>query len=502
MSITTTTKHKVRGTSQVADLGYQHPSDWVTVPAMGSTEVAYFVVAVDDVSHNKVNITFDTHVSNDTFDVDWGDGTTSTNVLHSAGGTVHDYDYSTLSATVTSEGFKTALITVTPSSGNTGTFRTLDISKGGLTDREFWRVSNFLEVHCNLPDIEHFYQASNSTKHRRMRYINVKSYDVSEVHIGSYMSSLEFVDLPWQPTSDTITTVAQAFAFCHNLKRAPYFDTSGVTDASEMFINCGSLNDIPDYDMSSATDTELMFAGCESLEAIPNLKLGSVTTMSQFADGATSLKVVPQLDTSTVTNMNKAFKDTAITEFPNLNVGLVTNFQSTWENSKIKTLPELNFTTSQANFAYTFKNCKELQYLPDSLEDINPNNVYGMFEYAQNLQRVPVFTLTNAGSCGRMFYNAYSLIVLPAFNFTGKTSSQLSNAFVSATSLKRVLATGFQNNVNIYGDLSGEAIDELFTNLPTVSSATITLTAHWGFDDATPSIATAKGWTVAGSDTE
>ena len=502
MSITTTTKHKVRGTSEVTNLGYQRPSDWVTVPAMGSTEVAYFVVAVDDVSHNKVNIAFEHWELSDTFDVDWGDGTTSTNVTSSAGGTVHDYDYSTLSSTVTSEGFKTALITVTPSSGNTGTFRTLDISKGGLLDGEFWRASNFLEVHCNLPDIERFYQASGSTKHRRMRYINVKSWDLFEVHIGSYMSSLEFVDIPWQPTSNTVTTVSQCFAFCHNLKRAPYFDTSSVTNASEMFINCASLNDIPDYDMSSATDLELMFAGCESLEAIPNLKLGSATTMSQFADGATSLKVIPKLDTSTVTNMYAAFKDTAITEFPNLDVGLVTNFQTTWQNSKIKTLPELNFTTSQADYASAFSNCKELAYLPDSLGNINPSNVYGMFEYAQNLQKVPVFTLTNAASCGRMFYNTYALLVLPAFDFTGKTSSQLSNAFVSSVALKRVLATGFQNNVNIYGDLSGAAIDEIFTNLPTVSSATITLTDHWGFNDATQSIATAKGWTVLGSDTE
>lgn len=500
MSITSTTKHKARGTSEVTEKGYQRPSDWVSVPAMGDTEVVYFVVAIDDVSHNKVNIAFDHWEVADSWDVDWGDGTTQTGLTGI--GVTHDYDFSTFSGTVTSEGFKTALITVTPSAGNTGSFRTFDISKGGLVDREFWRTSNFLEVYANLPDIERFYTASSSTKHRRMRYIEVKSWDVFELHMGGYMSSLEEVKIPYQPTSNVITTLSQCFAFCYNLKRAPYFDTSSVTNMSEMFHACRVLESVPLYDTSSVTDMSEMFADCSSLKEIPPFDTSSVTNMYEFAQNAFQLKTLPQLDTSSVTDMSYAFKNTGIEDFPNIDVSSVTNFNSTWHGTSIRTLPELNFPTHTADYANSFAYCITLEKMPDSLANINPTNVYGMFQFSQNLRHVPSFSLTNAGSCGRFFYNVYNLIILDDFDFTGKTASQLQNAFVSTTALKRVLATGFEDNVNIYGDLSGEAIDEIFTNLPTVTGKTITLTDHWGYNDATQSIATAKGWTVAGSDTD
>ena len=267
-----------------------------------------------------------------------------------------------------------------------------------------------------------------------------------------------------------------------------------------MFHGCHRLEHVPNYDTSSLQDAELMFAGCETLREIPDMDFSNVTNMLQFAEEAKSLETVKIRNTGSVTNMGNAFKNTAIQEFPNLDVSSVTNFGATWFGTKIRTLPELNFPTHQATYASAFSYCKALEKLPDSLANINPNNTYGMFEHAHNVRHIPAFSLTNAATCARMFYNTYGLIILEAFDFSGKTAAQMNNMFTQMTATKRIKATGFEDNITIYGNLSGESIDEVLTNLPTVTGKTINFLDHWGWLDATPSIGTAKGWTVIGSD--
>jgi hypothetical protein len=48
------------------------------------------------------------------------------------------------------------------------------------------------------------------------------------------------------------------------------------------------------------------------------------------------------------------------------------------------------------------------------------------------------------------------------------------------------------------GQLAAAQLDEIYTNLPTVTSKTITVSGNWGTAGDTPTIATAKGWTVTG----
>jgi len=46
---------------------------------------------------------------------------------------------------------------------------------------------------------------------------------------------------------------------------------------------------------------------------------------------------------------------------------------------------------------------------------------------------------------------------------------------------------------------SGTQLDQVYTDLPTVSAQTITVTNNWGTATDTPTIATGKGWTVTGT---
>ena len=57
--------------------------------------------------------------------------------------------------------------------------------------------------------------------------------------------------------------------------------------------------------------------------------------------------------------------------------------------------------------------------------------------------------------------------------------------------------TGMAQNVYLNNnDLSVDAIDEIFTNLPTVTSKTINVSNNPGSSGCDTTIATNKGWTV------
>ena len=64
--------------------------------------------------------------------------------------------------------------------------------------------------------------------------------------------------------------------------------------------------------------------------------------------------------------------------------------------------------------------------------------------------------------------------------------------------LKSCLATGIKATTWINGTLSSDALNEIYTNLATVTGQTITVTGNYGTAGDDPTIATAKGWTVTG----
>jgi hypothetical protein len=75
----------------------------------------------------------------------------------------------------------------------------------------------------------------------------------------------------------------------------------------------------------------------------------------------------------------------------------------------------------------------------------------------------------------------------------------MSNMFSGCSSLSRIRASGFRLSFSVANCLlSAEALNEIYTNLPTITGRTITVTGNFGTASDNPSIATAKGWTVTG----
>ena len=98
-----------------------------------------------------------------------------------------------------------------------------------------------------------------------------------------------------------------------------------------------------------------------------------------------------------------------------------------------------------------------------------------------------------------MFNNCSSLTTVPALVTTAVTSANISGTFSGCVSLARIQAKNFRFSFSVSGcKLSAAALDEIYTNLPTVTAQTITVSNNYGTVGDNPAIATAKGWTVAG----
>lgn len=70
---------------------------------------------------------------------------------------------------------------------------------------------------------------------------------------------------------------------------------------------------------------------------------------------------------------------------------------------------------------------------------------------------------------------------------------------VNCFGLKRCQATGIKVSTSFAScTLGPDELNEIYTNLATVTGQTITVTGNYGTASDNPAIATAKGWTVTG----
>jgi surface protein len=256
--------------------------------------------------------------------------------------------------------------------------------------------------------------------------------------------------------ADTITTLTFTdfmFQNCTLLTSVPLFDTSSVTNMSNMFNGCSSLKSVPMFDTSSAINMTLMLNGCSSLTSVPLFDTSSVTTMGTMFQGCSSLRSVPLFDTSSVTSMASMFTSCF----------------------SLKSVPMFD-TSSVTNMTTMFFNCISLNSAP-------------------LLDTSSVTTMSN------MFNGCNSLTSVPALVTTAVTaSSGFNNMFANCQSIARIEASDFRFTFSVANcKLSAVALDEIYTNLPTVVGQTITVSGNYGIAGDDPTIATAKGWTVTGS---
>jgi len=267
------------------------------------------------------------------------------------------------------------------------------------------------------------------------------------------------------------------------------------TNFSNMFSSCTALQSIPLLNTAAGTNFSYMFQYCYALQSIPLLNTAAVTSFSYMFQYCTALQSIPLLDTTAGTNFSSMFQFCyTLQSIPLLDTTAGTNFSSMFQFCyALQSVPLLN-TAAGTNFSNMFSSCTALQSIP-LLNTAAGTNFSNMFSSCTALQSVPLLNTAAVTNFSSMFQYCYTLQSIPLLDTTAGTN--FSSMFSSCRSLSKGTLSGTKETISYSGcKLSGTALDEIYTNLATVTSKTITVSNNWGTASDTPSIATAKGWTV------
>ena len=353
----------------------------------------------------------------------------------------------------------------------------------------------------------------------------VPLFDTSAVtNMGAMFNGCSsLITVPFFNTA-AVTSMSDMFLGCSKLTTVPLFNTAAVTNMQSMFQNCRSLTTVPLFNTILVNTMTNMFNGCTSLTTVPLFNTVAVTNMQGMFAGCTSLTTVPLFNTAAVTNMSGMFSNCqslttvplfntilvntmatmfstcqALTTVPLFNTVAVTNMQSMFADCYLLTTVPLFNTAIVTNMSFMFSNCRSLTSI-SLLNTVAVTNMSGMFSSCRSLASIPLLNTAAVTNMNQMFLDCRSLQSIPALVTTAVTSSaNFSNMFTTCPSLARIRSANFRFTFSVAScKLSATALNEIYTNLPTVTSQTITVTGNYGTATDTPSIATAKGWTVTG----
>ncbi|WP_300486223.1 BspA family leucine-rich repeat surface protein [Flavobacterium sp.] len=382
------------------------------------------------------------------YTVDWGDG----NIENFTSGALasHMYAFDSFKGTDTSGGFRQAIVTVTPQSGQVLT-------------------SINLQRRHRQPSLTYY---STGWMDIRMSGENMTSLTIggSTLYHG-YLEAFCFIG------RNAITSFRRCFSACNLLQSVVINDTSSATDFGYMFASCSTLEKVPLFDTSKGMDFGYMFQSCTSLKKVPLLDTSNGISFSSMFASSTALKTVPLLNTAKGRSFNGMF------------LGC----------TALKTVPLLD-TVSGTEFTSMFLECKALKTIP-LLNTENGIEFIGMFSSCTLLRTVPLLDTRKGVEFRAMFHSCSVLETVSLFNTSEGVG--FSDMFANCGSLRKAAFFGTKNKIDYSScKFSQPALVEIFKNLASgVVSKTITITNNWGSQLLTVderAIATNKGWTIVG----
>lgn len=513
---------------------WERNPQWLEIPDIPEGEQKFIgLLGIQDVSDEVNAIAFRFRGA---YTVDWGDGSSPENF---ADNTIarHVYTFSSISAdTETDAGLRQVLITVTMQGAANMT--TIDLIETPIN----WTTSHikrWLDISFRASNCTSLSMCSTSNpfpfmeRCRILELGNVTSF--SSLFYGC--ARLRYVEMPQHPL--VVTSAANMFASCSDMRYAPYFDTSNVTNFSTMFSNCNSLLYCPKYNTSSGTTHLRMFQNCYSLKYLPDIDLSSTTNLQEFAEGCTQLIEIPDalaasLGPSCLT-VNQMFNACdSLRECPAMNLSGCTNFTSMFASCFNLTKVGQLQTGSGTIFTSMFVSCNSLQEIP--LIDTSSGTIFTtMFSGCFSLLRVPELDLSSGTTFTSMFASCSSL---RRIDYAMNTSSGtiFNSMFSTCTGLMRIpdldlssvtsntgvdlntttgrmcylcynlsdgTFVGVTRAINLLGCKFGQAeLVDIFNALGTAAGTqVINITQNPGATLLTAgerAIATGKGWTITG----
>ena len=283
------------------------PADWLPMPTMTKTEEKFVgLFAVYDTPENFIALYFEGN-----YTVNWGDGNVED--FNSGDKAQHSYAWSNIDAgTLTTEGYRQVLVTVTPQSGQQLSIMDLSVRHDDIGFSSNPTNSPWLEIKVSMPnaasgDSLEFQGGRNPWGYlssiQSIHIVNSGGMTDFSYRLAS-IYSLRSVSIDNSPNAETFEGL---FDTCESLTNIVLSDTSSVNNMSYMFQYCASLNSVPLFDTSSVTTMEGMFDNCYALNSVPLFDTSSVTTMEAMFYYCVALNSVPLFDTSSVSNMSYIF---------------------------------------------------------------------------------------------------------------------------------------------------------------------------------------------------
>jgi surface protein len=441
---------------------YSRPSDYIAIPSISSSEQKVaLLVAVYDTNSNFLAFTVSGNCT-----VDWGDGVTEN--FSAAAAASHAYNYTTFdpsNSTLTTQGFKQALVIITPQAGqnltslnfqtrhpsaNVNTHYTqpiveLYVSCPSLTSLTVGTPNTATTVYPRLAEYVNLINVGNLTSLAScFRTMNIEKCDIGKTSASlntmsamfAGCNALQIVTFNSETNTSGITNTSSMFSSCFSLTSVPFFDTSNVTDMGSMFTSCYSLTSAPLFNTAKVTNMAGMFNTCINLVSVPLFNTSAVTSMQSMFQNCYNLKFVPLFNTASVTSMVSMFQGCAsLTAVPLFNTANVTNMQAMFQScTSLTTVPLLN-TIKVTTMGLMFSTCSALTSVP-LFNTVAVTAMASMFNACVSLTSVPLFNTALVTDMSSMFQGCNSLITVPLFNTASVTTMQ--NTFRLCSSLQSV----------------------------------------------------------------
>lgn len=430
------------GTIPLFTDGWVRPADWLPLPAATANTVKGLYAVFDQVE-NYVTVQVITS-NNANYNIDWGDGTVQS--IASNAIAIYNYNYSNpaLNGTLTTRGYKQAIITISPSTVGQ-TFAYCSIRNKPSTPAGLQTLSSgWLDLNINLPSLTSagarlVIGGISGIIHRLLERVNIASWGAQ-------------------------------------------------TSTTQLFRNCVSLSSLneSEWDFSSITNLDSMFmsSGIRSLNC-ENWNMASVANLSNFCRDCLALQSVKcsTWNLAACTRIDQLFMGCG---------GLETVDVSAWNVSNV------------ALFNYAFQGCRSLRNI--NVANWNTSaatTINNMFEGCASLTDLTTtsWTLPLCANATGFINNCSNLREVGPLDFSAVTTITGATLANNCNSLTKCNISGIKVSFNVSNCLlSATELDALYTSLATVATAqTITVTGNYGTTADNPGIATAKGWTVTGS---
>jgi len=230
------------------------------------------------------------------YTVDWGDGGAPENVA--SGVTAqHKYSFASLPAgTLTSEGFRQAMIVITPQAANP--FTAVDLGKKHSRATLQGYSQPWIDLQLNAPSCTSFTTYSGVASSNLAR-ANITAIGGVTNAASMFISCFSLASVSFPAGSlAALTNATNMFYQCFSLASVsfPAGSLAALTNATSMFLNCFSLASVsfPAGSLAALTNATNMFYDCYSLASVsfPAGSLAVLVTATSMFSSCSSLASV------------------------------------------------------------------------------------------------------------------------------------------------------------------------------------------------------------------